>query len=234
MPPSLAIHHCLSSRDCVLKICLKYKEKPRSSASTGHDKVPAGPDWIHEIKHDGYRMLVIRNHDRVRLISRVGRDWADRFSLIVSAALKLPEDRFAIDGEVVVLDKEGKSDFDALSSRRHDKRAQLSRSTCYRVTARTSARCRSPSAKPASHRSSLIDGIFIAEYERGDIGDVLFKVACNMGSEGIVSKHLDRPYGAGRCKKHWIKIKNPAHPAYTTGSEMRWLFRTDALKIRPQ
>jgi bifunctional non-homologous end joining protein LigD len=42
-----------------------------------------------------------------------------------------------------------------------------------------------------------VDGIFIAEYEKGDIGDVLFRVACNMGLEGIVSKHLDRPYGAG-------------------------------------
>jgi hypothetical protein len=56
------------------------------------------------------------------------------------------------------------------------------------------------------------------EYERGDVGDVLFKVACNMGLEGIVSKHLDRPYGAGRCK-HWIKIKNSAHPAYSRVGE---------------
>jgi bifunctional non-homologous end joining protein LigD len=59
-----------------------------------------------------------------------------------------------------------------------------------------------------------VDGIFIAEYEQGDIGDVLFRVACNMGLEGIVSKRLDRAYGAGKCA-HWIKIKNPAHPAYS-------------------
>jgi bifunctional non-homologous end joining protein LigD len=58
--------------------------------------------------------------------------------------------------------------------------------------------------------SREVDGIFTAEYEEGDIGDVLFRVACNMGLEGIVSKHLDRAYGAGRCK-HWIKIKNPAY-----------------------
>jgi hypothetical protein len=72
----------------------------------------------------------------------------------------------------------------------------------------------------ALHKSSLarllsrpINGTFIAEYERGDIGDVLFRVACNMGLEGIVSKRLGRAYGAGKCA-HWIKIKNPAHPAY--------------------
>jgi bifunctional non-homologous end joining protein LigD len=58
-----------------------------------------------------------------------------------------------------------------------------------------------------------VDGIFISEYERGDMGPVLFQVACNMGLEGIVSKRLDHGYCAGRCKP-WLKMKNPAHPAY--------------------
>jgi bifunctional non-homologous end joining protein LigD len=61
-------------------------------------------------------MLVIRQHDRVRLISRGGCDWADRFPLFVSGALKLPERQFVIDGEVVVLRQDGTSDFDALAS----------------------------------------------------------------------------------------------------------------------
>jgi bifunctional non-homologous end joining protein LigD len=88
------------------------------SLPTKADKVPTGADWIHEIKYDGYRMMLIREQDRVRLISRGGLDfWAKYFPLIVAAALKLPEKQFVIDGEVVVLDKEGKSDFDALASR---------------------------------------------------------------------------------------------------------------------
>jgi bifunctional non-homologous end joining protein LigD len=94
------------------------------SLPTKADKVPAGPDWIHEIKYDCYRMMVIRNHDRVRLISRGGRDWPDRFSLIASAALELPETHFVIDGEVVAL-KDGTSNFDKLASRKHDRHAQL-------------------------------------------------------------------------------------------------------------
>ena len=57
-------------------------------------------------------------------------------------------------------------------------------------------------------------GLFIAEYGQGGNGPDLFRVACNMGLEGIVSKRFDRSYGAGRCK-HWIKVKNPAHPAYS-------------------
>jgi bifunctional non-homologous end joining protein LigD len=74
--------------------------------------------------------------------------------------------------------------------------------------------------------SRPVDGIFIAEYEQGDeqsdIGDVLFRVACNMGLEGIVSKRLDRTHGAGRCK-HWLKVKNRAHPAYSRVKDVwRW------------
>jgi bifunctional non-homologous end joining protein LigD len=59
------------------------------SLPTKADKVPTGSDWIHEIKYDGYRMLVIRDLERVRPISRGGHDWSDRFPLIVSAALKM-------------------------------------------------------------------------------------------------------------------------------------------------
>jgi bifunctional non-homologous end joining protein LigD len=68
-------------------------------------------------------------------------------------------------------------------------------------------------AKLARLLSPQVDGIFIAECEQGDIGGVLFRVACNMELEGIVSKHLDCAYGAGKCK-NWIKVKNPAHPVY--------------------
>jgi bifunctional non-homologous end joining protein LigD len=61
------------------------------SLPTKTDKVATGPQWLHEIKFDGYRMMLIRDEDRRRLISRGGHNWADRFPLIVSAALKLPE-----------------------------------------------------------------------------------------------------------------------------------------------
>jgi hypothetical protein len=56
------------------------------------------------------------------------------------------------------------------------------------------------------------DGIFIAPFEQGEIGPDLFRAACGMGLEGLVSKRRDRPYQAGRSK-HWVKIKNRKHPA---------------------
>jgi ATP-dependent DNA ligase len=89
------------------------------------DKVPVGPGWLREVKYDGYRMMLIREQARERLISRGGHDWARRFPLIVTAALKLRQEHFVIDGETVVLGLDGVSDFGALHSGRHNERAQL-------------------------------------------------------------------------------------------------------------
>jgi bifunctional non-homologous end joining protein LigD len=67
--------------------------------STRGIKVPAHPDWIHEIKHDGYRLIVHRDGQRVRLLTRNGYNWADRYSLIREAALRMRQTSFALDGE---------------------------------------------------------------------------------------------------------------------------------------
>jgi bifunctional non-homologous end joining protein LigD len=71
-------------------------------------------------------------------------------------------------------------------------------------------------AHPADNMQSTVarrpDGIFVAPFEQGEIGPDLFRAACRLGLEGLVSKRRDRPYQAGRSK-HWIKIKNRSHPA---------------------
>jgi bifunctional non-homologous end joining protein LigD len=80
---------------------------------SGGKKVPDRPEWIHEIKHDGYRLIVQRDRQRVRLWTRNGHDWSDRFPLIVEA-LRNRETSFVIDGEAVLLGVDGRSDFDGL------------------------------------------------------------------------------------------------------------------------
>src|ERR1700691_5623669 len=76
-------------------------------------QVPTGPDWIHEIKHDGYRLIVQKtDQKRVRLFTRNGHDWTDRYPLIVEAALRNRSSSFVIDGEAVLLGVDGVSDFD--------------------------------------------------------------------------------------------------------------------------
>jgi bifunctional non-homologous end joining protein LigD len=190
------------------------------SLPTKADNVPFGPDWIHEIKYDLYRMMVVHDQDRVRLISRGGHDWARQFPLIVESALKLRLKHFVLDGEIVVLDKDGVSDFEALASRKHDKRAQL---YAFDILAGDGDDYRQlPLSLRKRNLTRLlrrrVAGIFPAEYDTGAIVYDLFGAACQLGLEGIVSKRLDRAYSAGKCK-YWIKVKNPAHPAYSRGRD---------------
>src|SRR5438309_379018 len=88
-------------------------------------EVPSGPDWLHEIKYDGYRLLVQREGKRVRLLTRSGYDWTDRYPLIGEAALRNSATSFVIDGEAVLLGVDGISDFNGLHSRKHNEEVQL-------------------------------------------------------------------------------------------------------------
>jgi bifunctional non-homologous end joining protein LigD len=83
-------------------------------------KVPAGPGWFHEIKHDGYRLIVVRDRKRVKLLTRNAYDWSHRYPPIVVAALRNRTTSFVIDGEAVLLGVDGISDFNGLHSRKHD------------------------------------------------------------------------------------------------------------------
>jgi ATP-dependent DNA ligase len=75
---------------------------------------------VHEIKHDGYRLIARRTGDRVRLYTRRGYNWADRYPRIVDALLSLRAHSITIDGEAVICAKDGRSDFDRLHSRGYD------------------------------------------------------------------------------------------------------------------
>jgi bifunctional non-homologous end joining protein LigD len=177
-------------------------------------KVPHTPDWIHEIKYDGYRLRVERDGARVRLITRNGYDWTKRYPWIVESALKNRQKRFVIDGEAVILGVDGVSDFEALHSGRHGEEVQL---YAFDMLAGDGDDMRSlPLSMRKTNLARLLarrtDGIFVAPFELGEIGPDLFRQACKFGLEGLVSKRRDRPYRAGRSP-HWIKVKNPASAA---------------------
>jgi bifunctional non-homologous end joining protein LigD len=80
-------------------------------------KLPSGADWVHEIKHDGYRLIVRRDGPTVRLYSRNAHDWTARLSAIATAARRIKAESFTIDGEAVVLGPDGLSLFDELRRR---------------------------------------------------------------------------------------------------------------------
>jgi ATP-dependent DNA ligase len=88
-------------------------------------QVASRADWIHEIKHDGYRLIVQREGKRARLFTRNGHDWTNRYPLIVEAALKNRISSFVVDGEAVLLGVDGISDFNGLHSSKHDYEVQL-------------------------------------------------------------------------------------------------------------
>lgn len=181
---------------------------------TAAKAVPSGPEWLHEVKYDGYRLRVERDGSRVRLITRGGYDWTRRFPWIAEAALKNRTRRFVVDGEVVVLGVDGVSDFSALHSRKHDEEVQLYAFDCL-MLGRDDLRRLPLSMRKVSLARLLRarpDGIFIAPFELGEIGPDLFRAACGMGLEGLVSKRRDRPYRPGRSRE-WVKVKNRAHPA---------------------
>jgi ATP-dependent DNA ligase len=176
--------------------------------------VPDGPDWLHEVKYDGYRLRLERDGDRVRLITRGGYDWTRRYPWIVEAALKNRQKRFVIDGEAVILGVDGISDFNALHSGKQDEEVQL---CAFDILVEGSDDLRK---LPLHLRKTSLErllarrpeGIFVNPFERGEIGPDLYRAACRMGLEGIVSKRRDRSYQGGRSK-HWVKIKNRQHQA---------------------
>ena len=177
-------------------------------------QVPAGPDWLHEIKHDGYRLIVQREGKRVRLFTRNGHDWTARYPLIVDAALRNRQTSFVIDGEAVLLGVDGVSDFNGLHSRRHDDEVQL---YAFDVLALDGDDLRKlPLHLRKTNLARLLarrpEGIFVSEFEQGEIGPDLFRQACKFGLEGLVSKGRESVYRGGRSP-NWIKVKNRSHPA---------------------
>ena len=166
-----------------------------------------------EIKHDGYRLIVQRDGKRVRLFTRNGHDWSGRFPLITEAALRNRNTSFVIDGEAVLLGVDGVSDFNGLHSRKHDDEVMF---YAFDILVSDGEDLRKlPLHLRKNNLARLlarrVDGIFLPDFEQGAIGPDLFRHACLMGLEGLVSKHRERRYRQRTCD--WIK--NRDHPAYS-------------------
>jgi len=140
--------------------------------------------------------MLIHEQDRVRLISRGGYYRAKRFPLIVAAPRNCARS-FSCSTARSLCSTRTASPTSARCILTNTTSGRSSMpSTCSSARARISIRRRSRCAKQlAQLLSREVDDIFIAEYVQGDIGDVLFRVACNMGLEGILSKGRDRAYG---------------------------------------
>ena len=178
-------------------------------------KPPHGENWAYEVKWDGYRVaLHIESGGRARVITRGGHDWTERFPTIVAATKVLPVDSAILDGEAVVLDERGRSDFSALQSQlggRGGKRyAGLAVMFAFDLTYLNGRDLRRLTLTERRDRlASVIQGtepgIMLSE-EVDAAGDAFLTLACEMGLEGIIAKRRDAPYRSGRGGD-WLKIK---------------------------
>jgi bifunctional non-homologous end joining protein LigD len=189
------------------------------------DRPPSGPDWVHEIKLDGFRMMVRRDPAGVRLLTRNGHDWTGRFPRIAAAAETLRARSFLIDGEAVACDGDGLPVFDQLRYRRQDGRVFLYAFDLLELNGRDMRRepleVRKSALAGVLRRMKAWAGIQLNEHCNDLPVDVVFRHACKLGFEGIVSKRVGSPYRSGRSRD-WLKMKNLDAPAVRREAEEDW------------
>ena len=173
---------------------------------------PAGKDWIHEIKFDGYRVLCTVSDKGVVIRTRNGNDWTDKFPAIAEALSELKVDSAVIDAEAVVLDDKGRSSFQALQQALGDSGDNMAiQAYCFDLLHLNG---KDLTGKSLADRKKLLSKLFRKVPAASHLhysdhlessGDVLTK-ACEMGLEGVVSKRRSAPYFRGRSKD-WLKSK---------------------------
>ncbi|PLT90055.1 ATP-dependent DNA ligase [Sinorhizobium medicae] len=183
------------------------------SLATLVDKPPKGPDWAYEVKWDGYRIAVHIEPGRVRILTRGGYDWTGKFPSIADDARRLAVKTAILDGEAVVLNDHGRSDFGMLQ------RALGRLPSPYEAGAIVFYAFdllyldgRDLRRLPLRERRRLLEplvagregAIRLSEEVQAD-GDEFFRVACAHGLEGIIAKHIEKPYRLGRGE-WWQKI----------------------------
>ncbi|QIQ85372.1 DNA ligase D [Erythrobacter sp.] len=179
------------------------------------DEVPAGNRWMHEIKFDGYRALVAAKGDEVRVFTRSGKDWTDKFAPLARAFADLDLPSCLIDGEIVACDRHGNPDFSTLQSvlkRGHGSQGQGD-AIDFHAFDLLEAEGEDLAGEPNVERKERLEAllksaeppIHVADHVIGS-GEKLFSAMCDAGQEGIISKAIDAPYRSSRSKA-WVKVK---------------------------
>ncbi|MHC2302487.1 DNA ligase D [Rhizobium mongolense] len=172
---------------------------------------PAGDGWIHEIKFDGYRLQVRIEKGKVKMLTRTGLDWTEKFgSDIVDAFMALPIQSAIIDGEVAVERDTGASDFSALQqdlSERRDDRFIFYAFYLMYLDGRDLRAARLMERKSLLEQT-LLGGNYKLRFSEHfhQNGGLVFDHACRLSLEGVISKQCDSPYTSGR-NGDWIKAK---------------------------
>jgi bifunctional non-homologous end joining protein LigD len=173
---------------------------------------PSGKGWFHELKFDGYRMLCRINRGKAEFWSRNGKDWTEKFLALAEVLKSLPVKSAILDGEIVVVDTQGRSSFQKLQ-----RAMGKSVTTGFVFEAfdlvyldgfdltKTPLRQRKELLKDVCKSSTSGGLLRYSEHFEGN-GDAFFKHACEYGIEGVVSKRADSLYASTR-NRNWLKVK---------------------------
>ena len=174
------------------------------------DAVPTGSAWLHEIKFDGYRCQVAVAGAKVKIYTRSGLDWTDRFASVAQAVAALGLPAALIDGEIVALDADGNPDFSTLQKAlAGESKARLHLFAFDLLLLDGESIEKLPNVTRKERLSALLgegNSIVRVAHHVVGAGERLFKAMCDAGQEGIISKRADAPYRGTRTKS-WVKVK---------------------------
>lgn len=174
------------------------------------DAVPTGPDWLFEMKYDGYRCLAAVAGDAVRLYTRNGQDWTQQFGALVEPLRQLSIQSALIDGEICALDKRGRTDFSTLKSALADG----SRLEFFAFDLLESDG-KDLTELPLLERKQRLSKLLQTTIRHGPVqysehvrehGDAVLAALCRDGHEGVIAKRAEAPY-RGERNGDWLKIK---------------------------
>lgn len=181
-------------------------------------QVPTGAGWIHELKYDGYRLHLRLEDGRARLLTRRGHDWAERMPALVRTAETLDARGAYLDGELVVLDAEGRPDFDALHGWIRSSRKRVPGLLALQAFDLLHLDGEDLRARPLRERKAALAALLArsgaaaarvvryVDHLEGD-GAVFFDRVRAAGLEGVVSKRAGSRYRAGTRATEWVKTK---------------------------
>jgi bifunctional non-homologous end joining protein LigD len=179
-------------------------------------KPPAGDEWLHELKFDGYRMVCHLSRGNAQFWSRNGKDWTEKFPNLAEALKALLVTTAILDGEVVIVDKEGRSTFQGLQQAMgKGGRVGKAPAFIFQIFDVIYLDGFSLTQTPLSDRKAVLEQLLAAMKAKGPLrysdhvegnGAQFFRQACEYGIEGIVSKLGDSPYESTR-NRNWQKTK---------------------------
>jgi bifunctional non-homologous end joining protein LigD len=184
-----------------------------------HRKPFSHPDWVFEIKHDGFRALALVVNGKCRLVSRNGNPFSSFKVLASYIPTELNCERAVLDGEIVCLDEQGRSQFEELLFRRGEPRFfAFDLLYCEGKDLRFDA---------LSERKRQLRALVTAERDRllfcdhiEERGEDLFRFVCEHDLEGMVAKPKNSPYLFSESETHWLKIRNQEYSQWNGREEL--------------